>query len=112
VSIADVDGFLPLPPATLHILIALTGGERHGYAVIQDVEARTGGELRLSAGTLYRSVARMLQQGLIAEVTRRRTREDDERRRYYRITALGTSVARAEVRRLSQIVNMAAARGR
>jgi DNA-binding PadR family transcriptional regulator len=111
VSIADVDGFLPLPPATLHILIALTGGERHGYAVIQDVEARTGGELRLSAGTLYRSVARMLQQGLIAEVTRRRTREDDERRRYYRITALGTSVARAEVRRLSQIVNMAAARG-
>jgi hypothetical protein len=80
VSIADVDGFLPLPPATLHILIALTGGERHGYAVIQDVEARTGGELRLSAGTLYRSVARMLQQGLIAEVTRRRTREDDERR--------------------------------
>jgi DNA-binding PadR family transcriptional regulator len=111
VSIADVDGFLPLPPATLHILIALTGGERHGYAVIQDVEARTGGELRLSAGTLYRSVARMLQQGLIAEVTRRRTREDDERRRYYRITALGTSVARAEVRRLSQIVNLAAARG-
>jgi DNA-binding PadR family transcriptional regulator len=111
VSIADVDGFLPLPPATLHILIALTGGERHGYAVIQDVEARTGGELRLSAGTLYRSVARMLQQGLIAEVTRRRTREVDERRRYYRITALGTSVARAEVRRLSQIVNMAAARG-
>jgi DNA-binding PadR family transcriptional regulator len=111
VSIADVDGFLPLPPATLHILIALTGGERHGYAVIQDVEARTGGELRLSAGTLYRSVARMLQQGLIAEVTRRRTREDDERRRSYRITALGTAVARAEVRRLSQIVTMAVARG-
>jgi DNA-binding PadR family transcriptional regulator len=106
-----VDDLLPLPPATLHILLALSDAERHGYAIIQDVEARTGGALRMSAGTLYRSVARMVEQGLILEVARRRTRADDERRRYYRITAFGTAVARAEVRRLEQLVQLARARG-
>jgi DNA-binding PadR family transcriptional regulator len=106
-----IDQLLPLPPATLHILLALADEERHGYAVIQDVEARTGGELRMSAGTLYRSVARMVEQGLIIESRKRRTRDEDERRRYYRITPFGTAVARAEVRRLSQLVQMARARG-
>ena len=105
------DELLPLPPATLHILLALAETERHGYAIIHDVEARTDGELRLSAGTLYRSIARMVEQGLIEEVEKRRTRDDDERRRYYRITSLGTDVARAEVRRLSQLVRHARARG-
>jgi DNA-binding PadR family transcriptional regulator len=105
------DELLPLPPATLHILLALSDGERHGYAIIQDVEARTDGELRMSAGTLYRSVARMVEQGLIAEVAKRRTKADDERRRYYRITPFGTAVARAEVRRLSQLLKLARARG-
>jgi DNA-binding PadR family transcriptional regulator len=100
-----------LPPATLHILLALADAERHGYAIIQDVEARTGGELRLSAGTLYRSVARMVDQELIEEVSPRRTRADDERRRYYRITAFGTAVARAELRRLAQLVRSGQARG-
>lgn len=103
--------FLPLPRATLHILLAVAEGERHGYAVIQDVEARTEGELRLSAGTLYRSIARMVEQGLIVEVEKRRTTRDDERRRYYRITSLGSAVARAEVRRLSQLLRHAKARG-
>jgi DNA-binding PadR family transcriptional regulator len=102
---------LPLPPATLHILLALADGERHGYAIIQDVEARTEGELRMSAGTLYRSIARMVEQGLISEVANRRTRAEDERRRYYRLTPFGTAVARAEVRRLSQLVKQARARG-
>jgi DNA-binding PadR family transcriptional regulator len=102
---------LPLPPATFHILLALADGERHGYAIIQDVEARTDGELRMSAGTLYRSVARMVEQGLIAEMAKRRTRAEDERRRYYRLTPFGTAVARAEVRRLSQLVRHARARG-
>lgn len=101
----------PLPPATFHILLALTDGERHGYAIIQEIEARTGGELRLSAGTLYRSIARMVEQGLIAEVMRRPSRQDDPRRRYYRITALGTAVARAEMRRLTQLVRLARASG-
>ena len=108
----DVDALLPLPPATFHILLALLDQERHGYAIIQDVEARTGGELRLSAGTLYRSIARMVEQGLLGEVLRRPAAgRDDERRRYYRITSFGTTVARAEMRRLTQLVRLARARG-
>lgn len=104
----DIDDFLPLPPATFHILLALAEEDRHGYAIIQDVEARTGGELRLSAGTLYRSVQRMLEQGLIVETRERPApEEDDERRRYYRISPLGTAVAKAEGRRLSELVRMA-----
>jgi DNA-binding PadR family transcriptional regulator len=105
------DSLLPLPPATLHILLALADGERHGYAIIQDVEERTDGDLHMSAGTLYRSIARMVEQGLISEVANRRTRAEDERRRYYRLTPFGTAVARAELRRLSQFVHHARARG-
>ena len=108
----DVDALLPLPPATFHILLSLAEGDRHGYGIIQDVEQRTGGELRLSAGTLYRSIQRLLEQGLILESTRRPApAEDDERRRYYRLTAFGTAVARAETRRLADLVRMARARG-
>jgi DNA-binding PadR family transcriptional regulator len=106
-----IEDLLPLPAATLHILLAVADGERHGYAIIQDVEVRTDGELRMSAGTLYRSIARMVEQGLISEVAKRRTRAEDERRRYYRLTPFGTAVARAEVRRLSQLVRHARARG-
>jgi DNA-binding PadR family transcriptional regulator len=108
----EVDAFLPLPPATFHILLALADEDRHGYAIIQDVEVRTDGELRLSAGTLYRSIQRMLEQGLIVEPRERPAREDDdERRRYYRITPVGTAVAKAEARRLTQLVRMARAAG-
>ncbi len=106
------DSLLPLPPATFHILIAVAEEDRHGYAILQDVEARTGGELRLSAGTLYRSIQRMLEQGLLVETRERPAPElDDERRRYYRITPFGTAVAKAEARRLGQLVRMARARG-
>lgn len=108
----EAEEFLPLPPATFHILLALTDEDRHGYAIIQEVEARTSGDLRLSAGTLYRSVQRMLEQGLILETRDRPDPElDDERRRYYRITPLGLAVARAETRRLTELVRMARARG-
>jgi len=107
----SVAAVLPLPPATFHILLALAGGELHGYAIIQDVEASTDGDLRLSAGTLYRSIARMVEQGLITEVSRRRTVADDERRRYYRLTPFGTAVARAETARLTQLVRLARASG-
>jgi DNA-binding PadR family transcriptional regulator len=107
----DVRALLPLPPATFHILVALSGDDLHGYAIIQDVAARTGGALKLSAGTLYRSIARMVEQGLITETTRRRTAEDDERRRYYRITPFGKAVARAEMRRLTDLVRLARASG-
>lgn len=102
----------PLPPATFHILMAVAYEDRHGYAIIQDVEARTVGELKLSPGTLYRSIQRMLEQGLLVETRERPAPEqDDERRRYYRITPYGEEVARAEARRLSQLVKMAKASG-
>ena len=99
---------LPLPPATFHILLSLAEQDRHGYAIIQNVAARTGGELKLSAGTLYRSIQRMLEQGLLVETRERPSpEEDDERRRYYRITPYGEAVARAEARRLTQLVRLA-----
>lgn len=103
---------LPLLPATFHILIALADGDRHGYAIIQEIAARTGGAVKLGAGTLYRSLQRMLEQGLIEETgDRPAPDEDDERRRYYRITGFGEAVARAEARRLSDLVRLARASG-
>ena len=108
----EAESLLPLPPATFHILVALADDDRHGYAVIKDVEARTGGTLKLSAGTLYRSVDRMVQQGLIREVSSRPARDiDDQRRRYYRITPFGRDVAMAEARRLAQMLDLARAKG-
>jgi DNA-binding PadR family transcriptional regulator len=107
-----VDSLLPLPPATLHILMALADDDRHGYAIIQDIAARTDGAVRMSAGTLYRSIQRMIEQGLIEELQERPAPElDDERRRYYRITTFGTAVARAEARRLQNLVRLARASG-
>ena len=108
----EADELLPLPAATLHILLAVADEDRHGYAIIQDVASRTSGELKLSAGTLYRSIQRMLEQGLIVETRDRPAPEfDDERRRYYRITPFGATVVRAEVRRLAQLVKLARASG-
>src|SRR5947208_3277166 len=108
----DPTTFLPLPSATFHILLAVADEDRHGYAIIQDVAARTSGALKLSPGTLYRSIQRMLEQGLLVEPRRRPLPEfDDERRRYYRITPFGRAVAEAESRRMSQLVRMARARG-
>ena len=104
---ASPDDLLPLPPATFHILLALAAEDRHGYGIIQDVEHRTGGALRLSAGTLYGAIQRLLEQGLIVEQRRRPGQGGDPRRRYYRITRFGTAVARAETRRLAQLVRMA-----
>jgi DNA-binding PadR family transcriptional regulator len=108
----EISALIPLPPATFHILMAVAQEDRHGYGIIQDVTRRTNGELRLSAGTLYRSIQRMLEQGLISETDDRPAPEfDDERRRYYRITAFGTAVARAEIRRMAQLVRMARTQG-
>lgn len=108
----EAEALLPLPLATFHILLALNGGDRHGYGILQDVASRTDGALRLSAGTLYRSIQRMLEDGLLVEVRERPAPEDDdERRRYYRITAFGAAVARAEVARLSGLVKLARALG-
>jgi len=108
----SAESLLPLQPTTFHILLSLAEEDRHGYAIILDVARRTGGEIRLSAGTLYRSIQRMLELGLIIETKSRPIPEmDDERRRYYRITPLGTAVAKAEVNRLSSLVKMARACG-
>ena len=108
----DPSTLLPLPAATFHILLALADEDRHGYAIIQDISRRTNGDLKLSAGTLYRSIQRMLEQGLIVETRDRPAPEhDDERRRYYRITVDGTAAAKQETRRLSELVKMARARG-
>ncbi len=110
-DLADIDALLPLPPATFHILVALSSGDRHGYGIIQDVQARTRGALRLSPGTLYRTIQRLLEQGLIDEPRKPSARGDDPRRRYYRITAFGTAVARADARRLTDLVRLAKGAG-
>jgi DNA-binding PadR family transcriptional regulator len=103
---------LPLPAAAFHILLSLAEEDRHGYAIIQDVASRTGGKLKLSAGTLYRSLQRMLEQGLVTETAERPDPKlDDERRRYYRLTRFGAAVARAETTRLNELVKMARASG-
>jgi DNA-binding PadR family transcriptional regulator len=106
------ESLLPLTPAVFHILMAVAEEDRHGYAIIHHVAERTRGEVRLSAGTLYRSIQRMLEQDLIVETSERPAPdEDDERRRYYRITPFGAAVARAETQRLSDLVRMARATG-
>ena len=104
----DPASLLPLPTASFHILLALARSELHGYAVMQAVGTRTDGALRLSAGTLYRSIHRLLEQGLVEELRERPAPEhDDERRRYYRLTRFGREVVRAETSRLSGLVDMA-----
>lgn len=103
---------LPLPPVTFHILVALAEDDRHGYAILKEVAARTDGAVKLSAGTLYRSIDRMLQQGLIRELSSRPAKDlDDERRRYYRMSSFGRAVALAEARRLSAMLALARASG-
>src|SRR4051812_13913895 len=90
----QADKFLPLTPVVLEIALALAAGERHGYEIMQDVERRTNGQIVLHPGTLYRALGRLLDQRLIEELDERPAPEDDERRRYYRLTPLGQQVAR------------------
>src|SRR4029450_6112888 len=109
---ASPESFLPLPTAVFHILIALADRDRHGYSIMQDVAARTDGTVQLSAGTLYSSIRRMLEQGLIEELSKSADPSStDERRRYYRIARFGRRVAAAEVERLSALVQQARATG-
>jgi DNA-binding PadR family transcriptional regulator len=105
----DPHRFLPLSPHQFHILLALTDGERHGYGLIQDIEQRTDGALRVGTGTLYTAIARLVELGLIADSGRARL--PDERRRFYRLTPLGRSVLRAETARLEALVRHAHSRG-
>ena len=106
------DSLLPLPAAVFHILIALADRDRHGYSIMQEVAARTEGKVQLSAGTLYSSIRRMLEQGLIEELAESPDPSStDERRRYYRLTRFGRCVAAAEVERLSALMQQARATG-
>ncbi|MBI5878220.1 MAG: helix-turn-helix transcriptional regulator [Chloroflexi bacterium] len=103
---------LPLPPAAFHILLALADGEKHGYAIMLEVTALTRGHLKLGPGTLYGTIKRMLGNGWIEESgDRPAPEEDDERRRYYRLTDLGQAVARAEATRLARLVDIARSKG-
>ncbi len=119
----DARELLPLTPVVLHILLALAEREpdesmgKHGYAVAQEVEAMTDGQIRMGPGTLYGSIQRMLASSLIEEVSRAKqgTRrgshsDDDERRRYYRLTALGHRALELEVARLAQVIRIARAK--
>jgi DNA-binding PadR family transcriptional regulator len=108
----DPQRLLPLPVTVFHILVALADDPRHGYGIMQDVAERTGGKLKLSPGTLYGAIQRMLEDGLIEETAARPDQEyDDERRRYYRVTPFGRTAAMAEAARLSQLVSQATALG-
>jgi DNA-binding PadR family transcriptional regulator len=102
------DDHLPMTPATFQILLALADDERHGYAIMKEVAERTEGAVRLGAGTLYGSLKRLLEGGLVEEVGERADPElGDERRRYYRLTDFGLAVARAEARRMESMVRLA-----
>jgi DNA-binding PadR family transcriptional regulator len=102
------ESFLPVTPATFHILVALADGDLHGYAIMQDVAERSEGAVRLGPGTLYGALKRLLESRLVEESGERADpARDDERRRYYRLTPLGLAVARAEARRLDTILRAA-----
>jgi DNA-binding PadR family transcriptional regulator len=102
------ESFLPLKTDVLLILLALSDGPAHGYGIIRDVEARSDGEVILQTGALYRSLKRLLSDGLIAESTAPSNADrDDARRRYYRVSALGAAVRAAEVERMSRLVRAA-----
>lgn len=102
----DPSSFSPLSTATLHIVLALRGGEKHGYAIMGEVEEMSGGAVKMGPGTLYGSIKRMVADGLIEETDERPDPDlDDQRRRYYRLTGLGVQVCDAELERLQALVN-------
>jgi DNA-binding PadR family transcriptional regulator len=102
------ESHLPLSAATFQILMAMVGGERHGYAIMKEVEESTGGGVRLGPGTLYGSLKRLLEDGLVEECGERADPQmGDERRRYYRLTRFGISVTRAEAKRMEAVMQVA-----
>mgnify|MGYP000628046359 CR=1 FL=1 len=110
-AVTEAEGLPPLTPAVFQILLALADGERHGYGIMKEVAANTGGRMQMGPGTLYGSIKRMLAAGLIEESGERPDPElDDERRRYYRLTPLGRRVAAAEAERLAALVHVARAK--
>ena len=107
----ETSSFLPLPTATFHILLALGGEEKHGYAIMRDVELLSEGLVKIGPGTMYGSIKRMLSEGLIEESENRPEADsDDERRRYYRATELGEAVRQAEVERIAKLLKNASSK--
>ena len=104
----EIDALLPVPASVMHILVALADGEKHGYAIMRDILDHSGGKITMGSGTLYGSIKRMLDQGLIEESDERPDPSlDDQRRRYYRLTALGHHVGAAESARLEALIETA-----
>src|SRR5579864_7440272 len=102
----DLSPFLPLSPATLHILLSLAGEERHGYGIMQEVARQSEGQYKLGPGTLYDNLQKLMNHGLV-ESAPARSGDDDPRRRYYRLTRFGRSVLSAEIARLDGVVREA-----
>ena len=106
------ESLLPLTPAVFHVLLALVEGERHGYAIMQEVVQSTSGQIKMGPGTLYGTIKRLLEARLIEESDRRPEPElDDERRRYYRLTGFGQRVVQAEARRYEVAARIARQKG-
>ena len=105
---ANVSSFLPLSPATLHILLSLAGEDRHGYGIMQEVARQSEGQYKLGPGTLYDNLQKLMTNGMVRETAARRAAGDDPRRRYYRLTPLGRGVLSAEIERLGSLVREAA----
>jgi|SRR5580704_17666351 DNA-binding PadR family transcriptional regulator len=105
---SEIDDFLPLAPATLHILLSLAGEKMYGYAIMQEVARQSDGRYKLGPGTLYDNLQRLMKQGLVEEVAGRPD-EDSPRRRYYRLSGIGRGVLRAEIDRLREVVDQAQA---
>jgi DNA-binding PadR family transcriptional regulator len=111
-DLRDPEAHMPLTNLAFHILLALADPARHGYAIIQDIERRTGGAMQLRSGTLYTAIQRLESDGLLVEDGRRPAADrDDERRRYYRLTPLGRNVAALEAARLASMLSTAAEKG-
>ena len=108
----EPEDFLPLSGDTFDVLVSLADGDRHGYAILLEIAARTDGRIRLSPSTLYAVIRRLLESGLIEELSDRPDpAHDDERRRYYRLTVLGRRVAQFEAARLTRLLADARATG-
>ena len=104
----DIDSYLPLPASAMHVIVALAAGEKHGYAIMRDIEDLSGGSVTMGPGTLYGSIKRMMDQGLVEETDERPDPAlDDQRRRYYRLTVLGQRVGAAEQARLAALLDAA-----
>jgi DNA-binding PadR family transcriptional regulator len=102
----DCTPFLPLSPATLHILLSLAGEDRHGYGIMQEVARQSEGQYKLGPGTLYDNLDKLVRQGLVEDAPRR-SADDDPRRRYYRLTSFGKRVLEADLGRLENVLREA-----